>query len=441
MVLKRFYTRRYTGRDSPSVDDEAAADTAAASNITSKCDPHDRVLVIKEAVVNLHESRASTREAALASIIDALEGFVPALFVDGASYPDDVLRRCCVSIKRGAAKETTLALRAVALLAVTVRGGVGAKKIMSETCPLVSRIIRESTDASLLIAALECLAVVAFVDVAADNMDDTEACLKALWGLICPATAPKLAAGVARATSPRVLDAAVLAWTLVLTTTGGWKSAPRGWRERDTAAHLAGLLYSDCRAVRIAAGEALAVSMEMKLFTRDKNDVLFSRMEERAADLAIEAAGAGVVKDGFLEQKDLFRKINSFLADGKPPESSVRTSSSHHGFLTTSTWTDMIRLNFLRRFLGGGFLNHIQGKGLLRQVFIVKDSEIAGKLSAARSKQSLKKDTRIVEELNGGISMEVKEKKQEMKKKSQEKQRGLKKDRQTSCELKNGSDL
>uniref|UniRef100_A0A0D9VDU5 Interferon-related developmental regulator N-terminal domain-containing protein n=1 Tax=Leersia perrieri TaxID=77586 RepID=A0A0D9VDU5_9ORYZ len=388
MVLTRFFTHRYTsGRDSAA----AATSNVVSSNATASCgSAYERVAAIKDAVVSLHEGRASTREAALSSIIAALEGFV--------------LRRCCASIKKGAARESTLALRAVALLAVTVRrggGGAVAKRIMSDTRPLVSRIIRESTDASLLIAAVECLAIVAFVDVDADNMDDTEACLDSIWGLICPAARTTATA------SPRVFAAAVSAWTL--------DGRPR--RGGGRARRHGGLLYSDCRAVRIAAGEALAVCIEIKLLTRRKNGELLEKFEDRAADLSVEAAGAGVAKDGFLEQKNLFRKIVSFLDGGEPPVSSVRTSASH--VLATSTWTDLVRLSFLRRFLAGGFLNHIQGDGLVRQVFTVKGNEIAGKLPAARSKQ----------EVNGGMSTEAKK----------EKQRGLKKDREASYEVKHGS--
>uniref|UniRef100_A0A0E0NBS9 Interferon-related developmental regulator N-terminal domain-containing protein n=1 Tax=Oryza rufipogon TaxID=4529 RepID=A0A0E0NBS9_ORYRU len=199
---------------------------------------NQRVAVLEKAAVSVHESRASTREAALASLVGALEGFVPAHFI-GWHHRGEIVRGCCASIKKGAAKEARLALRAVALLAVTLgpgskrrilpaetynplEPGPGSKKIMAETFPLVSRILEVSTDASLVIAALESLAVVAFVDVAAENMDDTEACMKALWGLIRPSTGPKLG-GAARKTSPHVLAAAVSAWTLVLTTTDGWK--------------------------------------------------------------------------------------------------------------------------------------------------------------------------------------------------------------------------
>uniref|UniRef100_A0A0E0JXD5 Interferon-related developmental regulator N-terminal domain-containing protein n=1 Tax=Oryza punctata TaxID=4537 RepID=A0A0E0JXD5_ORYPU len=462
MVLKKF-TGRSSGHASTSHDDADAGSSSAVGAVAVSAYQRrirQNVTVLEKVAVSVHDSRASTREAALAELIVALEGFLSADHAEGR-YSDEILRGCYVSIKKRPAREACLALRAVALLAVTLGPGATmmktimaaettyplgpSKKIMKETYPLVSRILEVSADASLVVAALECLAVVAFVDVAAENMDDTEKCMNALWAVICPSTAPKVA-GAAKETSLRVLAAAVSAWTLVLTTTGGWKKkkkvSPDPWR--GTAAYLVSLLHSDSREVRMAAGEALAVTIEMKLLTEQNNGALFSEMESRASDLAIEAAGAGVNKTKFLEQKELFKNITKFLASGKAPVSSVRTSSSNYGLLTTSTWTDIVRLNFLRRFLGGGFLHHLQGKGLMDQVFVIDDGEITGKLSAAKSKRSLRKDTRIVKELNGGgvVAMDEKEKKQQMIKKSLEKQKTVKKERLIAYELKHGlSDL
>ncbi|XP_052166566.1 uncharacterized protein LOC127783349 [Oryza glaberrima] len=411
-------------------DDTSSASGGGMSIYYQKI--NQRVAVLEKVAVSVHESRASTREAALASLVGALEGFVPAHFI-GWHLRGEIVRGCCASIKKGAAaKEARLALRAVALLAVTLgpgskrrilpaetynplEPGPGSKKIMAETFPLVSRILEVSTDAPLVIAALESLAVVAFVDVAAENMDDTEACVKALWGLIRPSTGPKVA-GVAWKTSPHVLAAAVSAWTLVLTTTDGWKkkkaaaSSPAAWR--DTAAHLASLLHSDSRAVRMAAGEALAVTIEMKLLTRDSNGALISGVAARASELANEAAGAGVGKANFVEQKELFKSITTFLAGGKAPASSVRASSSHHGRLTASTWTDIVRLNFLRRFLGGGFLPHLQGKvlmgeeaPLIGQVFVVKEDDMAMDHKKKVEKQrTLNRERQIVSDLKHGSS-------------------------------------
>uniref|UniRef100_A0A0E0EMM7 Interferon-related developmental regulator N-terminal domain-containing protein n=1 Tax=Oryza meridionalis TaxID=40149 RepID=A0A0E0EMM7_9ORYZ len=396
-------------------DDTSSASGGGMSIYYQKI--NQRVAVLEKVAVSVHESRASTREAALASLVGALEGFVPVHSI-GWHLRGEIVRGCCASIKKGAAKEARLALRAVALLAVTLgpgskrrilpaetynplEPGPGSKKIMAETFPLVSRILEVSADASLVIAALESLAVVAFVDVAAENMDDTEACIGAV-------------AGAARKTSPHVLAAAVSAWTLVLTTTDGWKkkkaaaSFPTAWR--DTAAHLASPLHSDSRAARMAAGEALAVTIEMKLLTRDSNGALISGVAARASELANEAAGAGVGKATFVEQKELFKSITTFLAGGKAPASSVRASSSHHGRLTASTWTDIVRLNFLRRFLGGGFLPHLQGKmgeeaPLIGQVFVVKEVDMAMDHKKKVEKQrTLNRERQIVSDLKHGSS-------------------------------------
>jgi hypothetical protein len=162
---------------------------------------------------------------------------------------------------------------------------------------------------------------------------------------------------------------------------------------------LATLLYAEDRAVRMAAGEALAVCVELKLLPTNKKGGLFPGMVARMSDLAIEAAGAGVDKKGFLEQKELFKELTAFMVHGERPQRSVRTSSGQRGLLTVSTWSDVVRLKFLRRFLGPGFLHHLQGHGLMREVFDVRDEEITGKLSAALWKIDLMKDPDMVREL------------------------------------------
>uniref|UniRef100_A0A0D3F2I6 Interferon-related developmental regulator N-terminal domain-containing protein n=1 Tax=Oryza barthii TaxID=65489 RepID=A0A0D3F2I6_9ORYZ len=91
-----------------------------------------RVAVLEKAAVSVHESRASTREAALASLVGALEGFVPAHSI-GWHHRGEIVRGCCASIKKGAAKEARLALRAVALLAVTLGPGSKRRILPAET--------------------------------------------------------------------------------------------------------------------------------------------------------------------------------------------------------------------------------------------------------------------------------------------------------------------
>ncbi|XP_051229483.1 uncharacterized protein [Lolium perenne] len=352
---------------------QPAADADSSSDRTDTDTGND----VEEIIDALYGKRTSvtTRKAALAALIHAMEGFMPAHDIEHAR--EDILSRCIISIRKGSTKEACLAIRAAALLAVTL--DAEGQDIMSELHPLLTRILELSSkpDASeaKVIAALDCLAVVTFTS--AEALDETEASLKVMWGLIHPQSGPKLA-GTARKASAQELATAVSAWTFVLTRV---TATAAGGRKVNPMEFLATLLYAEDRAVRIAAGEALAVCVELKLLPAKKGH-LFSDMVARMSDLAIEAAGTGVDKKGFLEQKHLFKQLWAFMVHDERPERTVRTSSSQRGLLKVSTWSDVVRLKFLRRVLGPGFLHHLQGHGFMREVFDVRDEEIAGKLSA-----------------------------------------------------------
>jgi hypothetical protein len=291
---------------------------AAEADSSSDRTDTDTVNDVEEIIDALYGKRTSvtTREAALAALIHAMEGFMPAHDIEHAR--EDILSRCIISIRKGSTKEACLAIRAAALLAVTL--DAEGQDIMSELHPLLTRILELSSkpDASELkvIAALDCLAVVTFTG--AEALDETEASLKVMWGLIHPQSGPKLA-GTARKASAQELATAVSAWTFVLTRV---TATAAGGRKVNPMEFLATLLYAEDRAVRIAAGEALAVCVELKLLPAKKGH-LFSDMVARMSDLAIEAAGIGVDKKGFLEQKHLFKQLSAFMVHGERPERTV----------------------------------------------------------------------------------------------------------------------
>ncbi|KAK1646933.1 hypothetical protein QYE76_064738 [Lolium multiflorum] len=358
---------------------QPAADADSSSDRTDTDTGND----VEEIIDALYGKRTSvtTREAALAALNNAMEGFMPAHDIEHAR--EDILSRCIISIRKGSTKEACLAIRAAALLA-------------------------PDASAAKVIAALDCLAVVTFTG--AEALDETEASLKVMWGLIHPQSGRKLA-GTARKASAQELATAVSAWTFVLTRV---TATTAGGRKVNPMEFLATLLYAEDRAVRIAAGEALAVCVELKLLPAKKGD-LFRDMVARMSDLAIEAAGTGVDKKGFLEQKHLFKQLSAFMVHGERPERTVRTSSTQRGLLKVTTWSDVVRLKFLRRFLGPGFLHHLQGHGFMREVFDVRDEEIAGKLSAALWNPDLmKQDPLLARELMCE-SMEQKNRKEERK--------------------------
>ena len=65
------------------------------------------------------------------------------------------------------------------------------------------------------------------------------------------------------------------------------------------------------------------------------------------------------------------------------------TSPDRRESIRASTWAKMAQLNFLRRFLAGGFLAHVKGNRLFKETFDVGTDDKAT-LSIARRKVVLK---------------------------------------------------
>jgi hypothetical protein len=330
-------------------------------------------------VAALHDKRASgaTRESALASLAGALEGVVP-LDETTDGRPLVIFALCGASIKRGNAspafaKEARLAYRAVGLLALTLLNG-GSTEILAESFPLLARTLQlaPTMDPATVAAALDCLAAVTFAG--ALGTEEAERSLKAIWGVICPN--PKSSNVISSKISPQLVAAAVSTWTFLVTTaaiTDAQRKADRAaWNA--AVASLAGVLEADDRAVRMAAGEALAVCVELNL-TQHTPRKDMEAILARVSDLAAEAGGKGADKTLFVEQKNLFRQILAYIERGEVPRMALRTSSDRRESIKVATWAKMAQINFLRRFLADGFLKHVKGNKLFKESFDVGADE------------------------------------------------------------------
>ncbi|RLN09935.1 hypothetical protein C2845_PM11G01500 [Panicum miliaceum] len=366
---------RKAGGDATS-SAKAAALPAPSVNFNPK-DVTDPFELLDMCVAALHDMYASvaTRVSALASLAGALEGVVP---LDEAAdgRPLVIFALCGASIKKGNAapafaREARLAYRAVGLLALTLRNG-GSTEILAESFPMLARTLQQapSTDAATVTAALDCLAAVTFAG--ALGPEEAERSLKAIMGVVCPN--PKSPKAISSKVSPQVVAAAVSTWTFLVTTAAVMDAQ----RKADRAAWVA----------TMAAGEALAVCVELNLtqYTPRKD---MEAVQARVLDLGAEAAGKGADKTLFLEQKGLFRQISAYMERGERPQTALRTSPDRRESIKVSTWAKMAQLNFLRRFLGGGFLRHVKGNRLFKETFDVGADEKAT-LSIARRKLVLK---------------------------------------------------
>ncbi|XWS25524.1 hypothetical protein CRYUN_Cryun27aG0075300 [Craigia yunnanensis] len=268
------------------------------------------------------------------------------------------------------------------MLALTVGPGDNAREILEESITPLSQGFKSGSKSSKIASLLECLAIISFVG--GNDPEETEKSMQIMWQLVHP----KLGSNVITVKpSAAVITAVVSAWSFLLTTMDGRRLSPKLWQESIT--YLSSLLDKDDRSVRIAAGEALAVIFEMGSLEKfvaeakgsndgsvsegNKSKGGFSHIQglkgkilNQVRDLSVEAGGKGSAKKDLNNQRNLFKDILEFLEDGYCPETSMKIGGDS---LQTSTWSQLIQLSFLRRFLSGDFTKHMQENEFLQEVF------------------------------------------------------------------------
>ncbi|XP_042009327.1 interferon-related developmental regulator 1-like isoform X2 [Salvia splendens] len=355
----------------------------------------DEVQVDKDALLDqwldaLYEKRGSTREKALASIIEAFNSSLQYEFVE-AKFAT-LLQQCLNSIKKGSAKEAALASHAIGLLALTVGPGEKAQEVLEESLSPISDALRVRPETSKILSLLQCLAVITFVG--GEDPEQTEKSMHIMWQV----AHPKLGANVATSKpSPAVIAMMVSSWSFLLTTVNSWALNPKSWQE--SISYFSTLLDKDDRALRMAAGEALALVFEIGSLdkfcgeAKDSSDPttdegkdsrklmylhgLRTKVLGQVRGLSAEAGGKGSAKKDLNSQKNTFRDILDFLENGSTPETLMKIGGDP---LSTSSWTQYIQLNFLKHFLGGGFVKHMQENQFLHDVFnfIPKKKHLSG---------------------------------------------------------------
>ncbi|KAK4387599.1 Interferon-related developmental regulator 1 [Sesamum angolense] len=375
--------RRSSQKKSAAMLDSDDADSVSSSSSSMRLDNVIVPGIIKRFLLTFcvlwYLFRGSTREKALASIIEAFNNSLQHEFVEKKFAT--LLHQCLNSIKKGSAKEVALASHAIGLLAITTGPGEKAQEILEECVSPISEALKTRPESSKISALLECLAVITFVG--GEEPEQTEKSMQILWQM----AHPKLGSNVAAAKpSPTVITMVVSAWSFLLTTMDGWALNPKSWQE--SISYFSTLLDKDDRLLRIAAGEALALIFEMgsleKFFGESKssgdpsidegNDSrklmyvhgLKNKVLNQVRELSAEAGGKGSAKKDLNSQRNTFRDILDFLEDGYTPEISMKIGGES---LNTSTWAQLIQLNFLKHFLGGGFVKHMQDNQFLHDVF------------------------------------------------------------------------
>ncbi|KAH6781121.1 interferon-related developmental regulator family protein / IFRD protein family [Perilla frutescens var. hirtella] len=339
----------------------------------------DKDTLLDQCLDALYEKRGSTREKALASIIESFNSSLQHEFVETKFAT--LLQQCLNSIKKGSAKEVALASHAIGLLALTAGPGEKAQEILEESISPISDALRIRPETSKTLSLLQCLAVITFVG--GEDPEQTEKSMNILWQVAHPKLGPNVATSKA---SPAVIAMVVSAWSFLLTTMHKWALNPKSWQE--SISFFSTLLEKDDRALRMAAGEALALIFEVGSLdkfcgeTRDSPDPsideendsrqlmylhgLRTKVLGQVRSLSAEAGGKGAAKKDLNSQRNTFRDILDFLENASTPEASIKIGGDS---LNTSSWAKLIQLNFLKHFIGGGFVKHMQENQFLHDVF------------------------------------------------------------------------
>lgn len=251
-------------------------------------------LVLDNHLDALYEKRASTRENGLKGFISAFMNDLQYEFAE--SKNETLLDMFMKSMKKGSSSEVALAAHAAGLLAITIGAGEIAHKVMEDSIPNFSRACKIASDAENYSMVLQSLAVVTFVG--GTDFEETEKSMDLLWQQI---------SGTNK-TQPAVKAAAISAWAFLLTTLPTDQLDSQFCKK--CLPMLSTFLEHDNRAVRIAAGEAIALIFEtvnsedegeddfnnLVPGGLDQDNVLEKKILEQMKALSIEASGKGSSK-------------------------------------------------------------------------------------------------------------------------------------------------
>ncbi|RZB68174.1 Interferon-related developmental regulator 1 isoform A [Glycine soja] len=383
-------------KNTAMLDNDDDSSSSVSSSSTSRTDHvsvsvsgneevhFDQDALLDQALDALDEKRDSTRERALSVIIGAFSSKMQHQFVDKKFAT--LLHQCLALIKKGSkkasAKEIALTSHAIGLLSLTVGCSDNAREIFEESVRPLDEFLTSKSDLTKIPSLLECLAIITFVG--GNGLEETERSMDILWRVIHPRLGSNV---VAVKPSAPLITAVVSAWSFLVSTMSDLKLNSKNWQ--NSISYLSSLLDKEDRPVRIAAGEALVVIFEIGItekFSADSKGASDMTQEEinrqesythlqglkakvinQVKNLSVEAGGKGSAKKDLNNQRNLFRDIVDFFEYGYSPEISMKIGGDS---LQTSSWSQMIQLNFLKHFLGGGFVKHMQ-VGFLLAFFII----------------------------------------------------------------------
>ncbi|PIA35201.1 hypothetical protein AQUCO_03600098v1 [Aquilegia coerulea] len=278
-------------------------------------------------------------------------------------------------------KETYVASRIIGLLQLDVACGDDslalAHEILEYSFEILGNFIskfyqalKHGSDSSIISCLLDSFTIITFVG--GNGTENTERSMQMIWRFLGEELKCK--------PNTEVMISAISAWSFLLASIKtSWSISSKLWKE--SLSYFNNLLEeSDQPVLRIKAAETIAQIVEMdaiEKFSIDamglKDDLLTckenggSMREEKKKELM------NKVKSVVVSRKDLTKSHLSsskdvivFLKSGGCTKTSLLIGQD---VLSTSKWSQLIQVDFMKRFLGSSFIQHVKKNKLIQDFY------------------------------------------------------------------------
>eukprot|EP01102_Stenamoeba_stenopodia_P008487 TRINITY_DN2441_c0_g6_i1.p1 TRINITY_DN2441_c0_g6~~TRINITY_DN2441_c0_g6_i1.p1 ORF type:complete len:445 (+),score=138.50 TRINITY_DN2441_c0_g6_i1:296-1630(+) len=372
------------GNAEPVVSSTSSASVVVASNGNSKkggSNISDGPEVItsfqdklKENLELLSEKRYTTREGAIAELNNLLASKYCLEFVE--ANRDTLVDAAIRGLMRGSPKEQQLSARLLSLVAVTL--GESQDHLYATIAPTLREIIKSGTEATVQAEAVNTIGAVCFVSTT-DPSHPHELILFLQEFFDQDVKFQK-----------NVLNA----WSMMMLMVS--EEEVQHTYFPDNAEKIASLLKNSSLDVKQAAGEAIALLLEI---IRDAEEEAGEEFDinnydyfdvnetlELLEDLSREN-NRFVSKKELSAQRNTFKDIYAAVQNGTVPST---TLVFQHQKVSFTSWADVKKLELFRDILGTGLQHHFVNNELLHEVFGVSINPEQAKVSlSALEKRSL----------------------------------------------------
>ncbi|XP_050099077.1 interferon-related developmental regulator 2 [Anopheles aquasalis] len=321
-----------------------------------------------QAIENATDKSQQVRINALQLINETLvHHYIPEFIDDRKVTLMDIVEK---SLRRGKGTEQAWAAKLIPLLIIQIETETDINEFVSVLKPVLLSTLLDGAAASEVRAkCCSALGLVSFVS--ADGLGDILPIMKVLQGIYSGGFLKGDDSAAGTSAEAGVLHSAALsAWALLLTLLGPADLVAMVQDKTNLAipsvTHLLGMLQSAHLDVRMAAGETLALLLELGRHHDDEFlEDLLPELIEATQKLATDSHKYRAKRDRKM-QRATFRDVLHYLEEDISPEIVIKFGRE---MLTLDTWAVHHQYTCLRSVLGFGINVHLSENVFIRDVF------------------------------------------------------------------------